>query len=327
MMRIIGIDGGGTKSVACLLTDAGALLAHTIGEPTNYSRSGEAEIVSRLAIIVQTLMRSAGLAGEQPDVLSACLSGLGQEWARQRIHALLEKRFGKSTVFVQSDAMAALHGAFCGRPGIILIAGTGSIAFAKDALGKIHRCGGWGYLLGDEGSGFDIGRNAIVAALKDLDGRGEATLLRQRLEAFFDVPRIDVAVPKIYAEYAGRGELAKFAPLVFDAAESGDRVAAGIIDAAAQSLAELVATLSQKFPGNKPVPVALMGNIFRQRRVLLEKMQDHWSRQGVVVRVADAEFPAEIGAALLALESQGTVLAPEALQRLRQECRSHGVLK
>ncbi len=315
-MYIIGIDGGGTKSVGCLITEKGELLAHRVGESTNYRKDLETQILERVVNLVHHLLADAGLRQTRADALAVCLSGLGQESSRQRMRLLLGDAFLTDWLVVESDARAALQGAFAGDPGIICIAGTGSIAFARTPDGRFVRCGGWGYLLGDEGSGFDIGRNAVAAALADLDRRGPATSLRQRLEAYFGVQRIDHAVPKIYDELAERGALATLAPLVFEEAESGDAVAQAIVAAAAEELAVLVGTLYHRMRAESEVPVALMGNIFNRRKMLLPRIQEHWKRNGIRVKVVEPLFSAEIGAALLALETMGETLTPRARKKL-----------
>ena len=315
-MHIVGIDGGGTKTVACLITDTGDVLARAVGESTNYRKDQESQLLSRILQLVQTLMAQAGIYQPRPDALSVCLSGLGQESSKQRVRMLLGDAFLSNWLVVDSDARAALQGAFAGEPGIILVAGTGSIAFARSARGEFMRCGGWGYLLGDEGSGFDIGRNGVAAALKALDGRGKPTRLKEKFESVFEVQQIDHAVPKIYAEWAQRGAMAKLAPVVFEAAEEGDAVARDILQRAAEALAELVAALYRRMQPEGETKLALMGNIFKQRKVLLPVMQAYWRNQGINVSVVEPRYPAEIGAALLALQTMGVPLDDKLLTRL-----------
>ncbi len=324
-MYIVGIDGGGTKTVGCLITESGEVLARAVGESTNYRKDQESLLISRILELVQTLMAQANLHQTRPDALAVCLSGLGQESSKQRVRLLLSDAFLSNWLVVDSDARAALQGAFAGEPGIILVAGTGSIAFARTPRGEFMRCGGWGYLLGDEGSGFDIGRNGVAMALKALDGRGRPTRLRERLEQFFGVERLDQAVPKIYAELAQRGDMAKLAPIVFEVAQQGDAVAAEIIRQAARDLAELVATLYTRMQSETEIKLALMGNIFKQRDMLLPHMQAFWNETGAKIAVVAPRFPAEIGAALLALQSLGQPLEEKMLNRLEKTLKKVAV--
>ena len=320
-MYIIGIDGGGTKSIGCLITAEGEVLSRCAGKPANYRQDAETDILSHITELVHQLIRTSGRDISRVGVLSACLSGLGQESARRRMRNVLGDSFLSDVVFVESDARAALQGAFAGEPGVILIAGTGSIAFAKAPDGSIHRCGGWGYLLGDEGSGFDIGRNGLRAALLDLDGRGAGTSLRQRFETLLGVKRIDQAIPKIYSEYAQRGAMATFAPIVFEEARKGDQVAQKIIIKAAEHLAELVATLIRKLEVRQPFPVAFIGNIFKQRDMLIQPMKQFWNTLNTQVEIVEPAFPPDIGAALLAMQFTGIRLKKTVVQRLKDSMK------
>ncbi|MFQ5630589.1 MAG: N-acetylglucosamine kinase [bacterium] len=306
----IGIDGGGTKSTACLMSGEGILHARTEVGATNYNKEAALKIVGEIGNAVDQLLRKAKKTTHKPDVLAACLSGLGREDAREHIKQLLTEKDIAHQVFAESDAMAALYGAFAGRAGIMVIAGTGSVAFGKSQAGEIFRCGGWGYLLGDEGSGFDIGRNGINAALKDCDARGPSTSLRKRFEQHFQVQAIDQAVTTIYANNATRGALAQFAPVVFEEAAKGDIVAQEILNSAAGELAQLVLTIARKMEITGQISVALMGKIF-QNTIITKNLKKHLLDAQTKTKLVRSIFPADIGAALLGLESIGVRLARE----------------
>ncbi len=302
----IGIDGGGTKSVGCLVDVQGHLLATAITGPTNYLRKDEQQIIGRILKLVDKLCSQVGCVGKKPRAMAVALSGLGTQQTRTRIRRMLDKNQCAATVIAESDAAAALAGAFAGQPGAILIAGTGSIAFGKSAMGRVYRAGGWGYLLGAEGAGFDIGRNGVAAALEDWDGRGEKTVLRPQLETFFQVKSINEAVPEIYVNYTTRGALAQFAPFVFEAAKAGDSVALQIIETAAGRLAEHITALAPRLDKNRTVQLALLGNIFKSKKLLLPTMHRCWQAADCNVQIIEPRFPAEIGAIFLA--------APEKVQ-------------
>lgn len=313
---VAGVDGGGTKSIMCLFASDGSYFARTQIGPTNYRLDHEAEIVDEIRRGLRTLRRDAGPMPERLDGLAACLSGLGRPEPCARIRDRLAEARLATTALADSDARAALYGAFLDQPGVILIAGTGSIAFGQTAAGEVLRCGGWGYLLGDEGSGFAIGRDGLAAALHDFDGRGPRTALRARFEAFFEVPAIDHAVTLVYDRYSSRGALAQFAPLVFEEAELGDQAAAQIVERAAYDLALQVHVLARQLSEKHEVPVALLGNLFRRRDLLLPPMQQVWQQHHSAVRLVEPRFPADIGAALLALRAAGGHADAEALAKL-----------
>lgn len=296
----IGIDGGGTKTIGCLISAQGEYLATAQAGPTNYLRKNETQIIEQIIELINTLKSKAGITAVSQIALGIGLSGLGAEEPRKRIRELLAMQNCAQHIATESDAAATLAGAFTGGAGVILIAGTGSIAYGKSIDGKIYRAGGWGYLLGPEGGGFDIGRNGIAAALEDWDGRGEHTILRQKLEAYFKVKSINEAVPEIYVNYATRGALAKFAPLVFTAARSGDKVAINIIENAAKRLAAHLCALAPKLKIAGDLKLALSGNIFKSKSQLLPTMQKLWADAGCQICIVEPQFPAEIGALMLA---------------------------
>lgn len=294
------------------------LVARALGPPTNYSRQHETHIIKNLRNIVDSIFRAQGTEAKLASV-AACLSGLGQASARERVYKQLKAVIPDTNILVESDARAALEGAFAGQDGIIIIAGTGSIAFGKYRSDEVLRCGGWGYLIGDEGSGFDIGRSAINAALKATDGRGPVTALLQRLCNFFKVKELQHAMPRIYAEFANRGALAKFAPMVFKEAAAGDAVALQILHEAGEALAQLGIALARRVQFEKPIPIALMGSLVVEQSELLRTVHDTLMRSGMPFVVQKPLFPADIGAAMLALKRAGVSLQQNALERLKKQ--------
>jgi N-acetylglucosamine kinase len=166
------------------------------------------------------------------------------------------------------DAFIALSGAHAGQPGIITIAGTGSISFGRNAAGQVTRVGGWGYVFGDEGGGFDLTRQALRAALRMEEGWGPPTALRQALLQAGDARDANELMHKFYTQQYPRPRIAALSPLVDQAANAGDLVAQGILDEAAQLLAGLTsATRGRLFPPGECVRVAYIGGVFKSARL------------------------------------------------------------
>lgn len=319
----VGIDGGGTKSIACLIDSNGALCGRVRFAPTNFRDGQETGIAARIRAAVRDLDATPG--ERCPDTLAACLSGLGREAPKARVAAELSRARVAAHVLAESDAMAALDGAFAGGPGIIILAGTGSIAFGKSAKHEIFRCGGWGYLFGDEGSGFDIGRRVVARALQGADGRGPATSLQQRLEAQLGMAPLTEAVTRLYAGFSGRGEVAQLALLAFEEAEKGDAVARQIVQQAACELAGLALGLLEKMPPQpRSLPLALVGNLFNNSG-LAAALERELQRAKAPVRRMAPRFPPEIGAALLAFAAIGIRLPETVLAKLQSELQRHAV--
>lgn len=243
MTRILGLDAGGTGSRAVVVQDGVVVSRHELG-PMNVLLHRDS--VRRLADLLRDTAADAaglGLAGVQ-----------AADDARKVAAALGE--LSAVPVAITDDSEVALLGAFDGAPGVIVVAGTGSIACGRDAAGRTIRVGGHGYLLGDEGAGYWIGRECVRAALRARDGLGPRTALQEIVTSVFDGDLTN-AIRQVYEAPHDRGLLAQLVPLM---ASLDDQVAADLLDRAADHLAAL-ADAAQARLG--PVPVAMAGGIFR----------------------------------------------------------------
>lgn len=254
-----GVDGGGTRSTLLLSDAAGNELARVSGaaglvDPRHPERS--AEVIAQL---VRMASAQAGLSAP-PAVLCAGLAGVGNEAERVAVEQALAG--AARVVKVISDGEIALHGAFGGGPGVLLIAGTGSVAYGRGPDGRMDRCGGWGMYVGDEGSGYALGRAALAAALRSVDGReSETRLLPLVLEVLgLDGPR---GIPP-WAGRAAKGDVASLARHVLELAAGGDAVALRLVEQQAADLASHVMALAHRlgpWPGD--VPVVFHGGVLR----------------------------------------------------------------
>jgi N-acetylglucosamine kinase-like BadF-type ATPase len=257
----IGIDGGGTRTTIALADDAGVELAR---------RSGPAGIVDprRPLAAADTIVRLVReLLGEATvtvpvEALCAGLAGTGNAVEREAVREALEREGVARRVAVCSDGEIALEGALGGRPGVLLVGGTGSVGWGRGEDGQIQRCGGWGMIAGDEGSAYGLGRAALAAALRSHDGRGEETLLLPRLLEVLDLAHPD-ALPS-WAGRAEKGEIAGLALHVIRLAQEGDGVAGELVREAAGELAEHAMALIRRLgPWRSATPVVLHGGLAR----------------------------------------------------------------
>ena len=176
MGYIIGIDGGGTKT-HCLLTKLdGTLLNECYGGPSNFLTAGIEPVCTTLWEVINKCIQKTSAIFEEIDIIVIGTTGAGRRIDAERLESEFKNYISKQNkkpkqFHVESDARIALEGAFTGKPGSILIAGTGSIMFGKDALGNIHRVGGFGRYLGDEGSGYVLGKIVLAAVSKEFDER------------------------------------------------------------------------------------------------------------------------------------------------------------
>jgi glucosamine kinase len=261
MQTFAGVDGGGTRSTLVLANAAGAELARVAGpagivDPRQPERSAEV-----IAELVREALSQAGLA-ERPAALCAGLAGVGNEPERLAVEGALSAAEVAGAVRIVSDGEIALHGAFGGGAGVLLIAGTGSVAYGLGPDGQRGRCGGWGMMVGDEGSGYAIGRSGLAAALRAVDGReGETRLLPLLLDVLgLDGP---TGMPP-WAGRASKSDIAALARHVLDAAAGGDALAMSVVEHHARELARHVIALAHRlgpWPGD--VPVVFHGGVLR----------------------------------------------------------------
>lgn len=319
---VIGVDGGGTKTNFVLMDFSGNIIANAKGDSTNYQVVGGKKLREELLKGFDLLLKQINMPATKIDQIFLGLAGAGRESDRKEILGLFHDTQFHKKITVDSDAMVALAGAFGTGPGIIIIAGTGAICFGKNSRGKVVRSGGWGYLLGDEGSGYFIGREAIIAALKDFDGRGEKTSLKERITVHFRLSSIDQIIPQIYQNRIDRVAIADLAPIVFEEASHGDPVASEIIRRSAKELGLLAKAVAQRlnFEGEE-INVALIGSIFKQREMLIHEISKELYEISWNVEISDPMFAPEYGAALLAIEKSGAEITEALIQNLQQSIR------
>lgn len=256
---LIAIDGGGTKTEAVLVLNDGTVCLRQLGGASNPHSVGIEKAGQTLKDLIAPLLIRA-MEGEEPlSAVFAGLAGAGREAARAPFVEMFRSILGSNlSVRVDSDALNCLSSGIGTGDGIVLIAGTGSAAFARRS-GTMHQVGGWGHLLGDEGSGYAIGREALSAVLRAHDGRGEKTELTALLEAKLEAKVQDV-LPLLYRE--GKHLIASLAPVVLNCY---DTVACRIVSDSAKALnAHIEAAALHLADGN--VPVVLAGGLFQSKR-------------------------------------------------------------
>lgn len=315
---VIGVDGGGTKTELVLIDRSANVIGKARCGTTNYQVVGGAKLKAELLDGFSMLMKSTNLTFHKIEHIFLGLAGAGRESDREEIIALFKDTELKAKLSIDTDAIVALAGAFGMGEGIIIISGTGAICFGKNSQGKVVRSGGWGYLLGDEGSGYFIGREAIIAALKDFDGRGEKTQLRTELEQNFKVISIDQIIPQIYQNKIDRVAIAGLAPMVFEQANKGDTIAEDIIRRTGRELGNLAKAVAQRLKfENDEIKVALIGSVFKQREMLVNEIAKELYEISWNIEICEPMFEPQYGAALMALHKMGVVVNDMILKNLQ----------
>ncbi len=272
-MYYIGIDGGGTKT-RCALGDESSLLATSTVGGSNVVRLGEVQAREAIHAAVRQVCSTANIT---PDKIHRiCIGAAGA--ARPEIAAKLRAILAALTpapVEVVGDMVIALEAAFGSGPGVIAIAGTGSIAWGRDARGRIARAGGWGFAISDEGSGHWIGRRAVSAILRAHDEE-QATILSGLILQEWNLATLDELVQK--ANSTPPPDFPRLFPVVLRAAQQDDVVAHTLLTEAAHHLSNLTAAVIRRLAARPPyVPVAMTGSVFRQstdiRKVFYNTLQ------------------------------------------------------
>jgi N-acetylglucosamine kinase-like BadF-type ATPase len=264
----LGVDGGKSSTCALIGDRTGRVLSCGRSGPSNHvgEAEGKARFTSAIRDSLAAACAEAGLDTATVRFESSCLGFSGGPADKQ---AILKEILPSERTIVTHDALIALSGATAGEPGLITIAGTGSIAFGRDAAGETARAGGWGFIFGDEGSGFDIVRQALRAALRFEEGWGPPTSLRPLLLDSTGARNVNELLHRFYTPEFPRARIAGFAKLVDEAADNGDSTAREILNEAAQDLTALAAAVrNQLFDEGEPARVAYIGGVFRSSIVL-----------------------------------------------------------
>ena len=292
---VCAVDGGGTKTLAIVMDQDGNELGRATSGPSN-AVAGEADrVVTNITVAVEAAVESSG-ATLPIEALWVGLAGIDRAGAREAIAARLTHLAAE--VRLTNDAQL-LFGAFPDEVGIVLIAGTGSIALGQDRHGKTARAGGWGYLVGDEGSGYDLGRRAIRAAAKAADGRGLQTSLLPALLAHWGLEQPLQIIDRVYREQ-DKTVIAECARLVFDAADAWDPVATRLVQSGAAELATAAGAVEQALDFEGVAPVVLAGSVLVERERYREMVLDRMDHQFDLGPVHIVDEPALMAARHLA---------------------------
>ena len=307
----LGIDGGQTGTQAVVADESGRVLGRGGAGPSNHVEmpGGRERLRDAVRDSTNAALQQAGLGdvGTVTFASAYCAMTGEADFKTEIIAATLNV----DVLHVEHDAPAALAGATLGAPGIIVIAGTGSVVFGENAEGQTSRTGGWGYVFGDEGSGFGLARDGIRAALDNLDGIAPDTKLVPVLTAAFGIADLRLLPMVMYNGKISRDGIAAAARDVLAVWQDGDEVAAGVVQHGLDALARRVASVAWRLQLTEP-DVRLSGGVFRSERYV------DAVRAAVQARLSDASVqPARLspagGAVLLALRA-GNVSITDSLR-------------
>lgn len=319
-MYVIGIDGGQSSTLALIADTKGTIRGAATAGPANHIHEpgGPARCRTALTEAIGGALNDAGIAAA--DVAGI---GMGMTGARPLMHAIAQEVLDElgcaAPIVFTHDSVSTLEGALGGEPGCIVISGTGSVALAKDASGHEKQTGGWGYLFGDEGSGWWIGVELLRAASRQADGRDPKGLLLDEVLRHFEVTHIEDLHTRVYSGEVDRPHIARLARLADRLAREQEPTACAILDRASDALVELAATALKHVALPQPL-VSYAGGVWKSERVL-----KHF-HEGIARLVPGAKVVAPLmspagGALLLGFKAAGITLTGEVRQAVAEQLK------
>lgn len=308
-MPVLGIDVGGSKTVCLLADEQARIIAEGRDEGANLQGAGELALEKVLHSVMERTLEGTGVV---PSAICLGIAGVDRASDEAVVRSIMSRIGYKARILVVNDALVALEAGVGDGPGIVIVSGTGSIAYGRNTHGEAARAGGWGYVLGDEGSGYWIGRLALRAVVRHADGRGRVTSLTPRLLAHYGAQRASELIYRVYHEELTPRAIAAAAKYVQEARDEGDVVATGILNRAADELITAASAVMTTLDLAKtPFTFVLSGGMFQAVPWLFDQMQlllPALAPNATVMRLA---VPPALGAVRLALaELQGGVKLP-----------------
>ena len=259
-MHVLGIDAGGTKTVGYLADAEGRIVGEARGGGANLQAEGELGVEK---VLHSVMLQALDAHTASVDVICLGMAGVDREGEGATVRGIMRRIGAGARVVVVNDALVALVAGVDDDPGVVIICGTGSIAYGRSARNRAARAGGWGHVLGDEGSGYWIGRRALRAVARAADGRGPATTLSGHVLGHFDVARPSDLIAQVYERPVRHHTLARLARVVQVARDEGDEVATQILEEAAHELVRAGRSVVERLDMREdPFDFVLAGGVF-----------------------------------------------------------------
>ena len=325
----LAVDGGASSTRAVLGTQSGTILGVGRAGPSNHAAGaiGRKRLREALRESILGAVHSASLEGQTIEHAWLGMTGyLAQTQAKKLISKYTHQIVPVVRVSISSDMETAHAGASALQASVLVYAGTGSFAFARDTDGHTGRCGGWGHIIDDEGGGYQLGRAALKAAFRAHDGRGPETQLYHAILGHFNAANLNELLPLIYyAKGSERSTIAALARVVSSVAAQGDDVARTMLKHAGQELGELGVASARAFPGLADTPlIHFAGGTFRAPEPLPTEFKRTVLRSINGARFSQARLPPVLGGYLLALASSGTDIDDTLTQELGASFKAAG---
>lgn len=309
---VLGVDGGGSGTRCSVVRLDGLFIASGTGGPSNPITVGVDESRNNIMRAVKEVIEKTGIGGFKASVLG--IAGTDRSKLKDELINTLPDSLGEKEIV--SDAKSALAGATACRHGVIVVAGTGSIVYGENQRGETARAGGWGWRLGDEGSGYTIGRDAIISILRAFDGRGPDTDLTQIVLSKLGLNRVEAIIDWAYSESREPRDFARLVPTVMEVAKKGDEVANLVLAEAGGELGLVAQAVIRRLNLVEEFPVAFNGGLFQSSGPYTIALEEVIRRQAPECFFISTRFSADIGSCLLALQKLGVEITDDILRRL-----------
>ncbi len=303
MKYIIAFDCGATKTECALADINGNILYTTAGGSANFLVSGADGTSKIILSLLNDCIKKFNADYSEIEKIVIGAAGAGRKEDAEKLESSLHEIFSSDGIKIKSlkvvsDAQIALQGAFPNEAGCILIAGTGSIIYGKDVKGNIYRAGGFGRLIGDEGSGFSIGRKGLQAAAKYFDGRGDETLIVKLIEEKYSIKSADELITKVYKE---NFDIASIAEVVLIAANNEDQIAHHILLKETDELIHHISTMMKKMD-TIDLRISFAGSLILNNNIYSDMLRDKLTTSLPSVKIVEPRHSPIEGAILLAKE-------------------------
>jgi N-acetylglucosamine kinase-like BadF-type ATPase len=271
MFHVLGIDAGGTKTVCQLADENGTVVAEARAGGSNLQASGELHVEKTLHDVMEEALGDRDIV---PAAICLGIAGVDRAEDSTTVNGIMRRIGFKTRTIVVNDALVALEAGIPGEPGVVIISGTGSIAYGRNSRNQGARAGGWGHVLGDEGSGFWIGRAALRAVLREADRRGPRTALTPLLLKHFGISEAQNLIHQVYQNRLTPAAIGSLARIVQIAFAEGDEAATGILRAAADELESAGVSVARRLGlDQEPFTFVLGGGILRAVTFLREELE------------------------------------------------------
>jgi N-acetylglucosamine kinase-like BadF-type ATPase len=297
MKYIVGLDGGGTKTNCVFADETGNSLFEISGGSSNFLSIGTDKSTSTIYSLIKSGLTNLDSSFEDIEIILAGISGAGRKFHADSLKEVLFKKLPENftKLFIESDARIALEGALGGEPGAILIAGTGSVIFAKNSEEKIYRAGGFGRLIGDEGSGHSIGIKTLNVISKMIDGRERKGELLEKFQTIFQVNNEDDLISLVHNPGFDAASIALF---TIKSAGEGVEEAGEILNEESDELFNLVLTIQKKM-NLSLLKIVFIGSLIETENYYSHLIKEKIKKLSDIV-ISDKKHSPEMGAVILA---------------------------